>query len=134
MPRMASDPRAETTHADKSYPYACCATRSPASKKIPFQHSLAAAHGASYIGEILHCCTCIGSSRTSALSLRRYTPRLVCHFCATLFSCQRIHSHDVASANSKCRKWSDNVNSEGDWASAACLYHSRVCIHLPCTS
>ena len=26
------------------------------------------------IGEVTHCCTCIGSSRTSALALRLYTP------------------------------------------------------------
>ena len=44
---------------------------------------------------ITHCCTSISSSRTS---LRLCTPCLVCHTCATLFSCQRIHSHDVASA------------------------------------
>jgi len=50
------------------------------------------------IDEILHCCTCIGSSRTSALTFRLYTPCLVCHSCATLFSCQRIHAQDVASA------------------------------------
>ena len=49
-------------------------------------------------GKISYCCACMGSSRTSASTLRLYTPCLVCHTCATLCSCWWIHFHEFASA------------------------------------
>ena len=60
-------------------------------------------------------------------------PYLVCHTWATLFSCQRIHLHDVASAYSKWIKWSASAKSEGESASHTTLAFVSIC-HAPSSS
>ena len=93
MPKMASDPSAEFTHTDKSCPSVCCTFQHHLGKQenILLQ-LLAIAHGASCHMRDTSL-LCLHRFSTSALALRLYTPCLVCHTCAMLFSCQRIHSH-----------------------------------------